>query len=90
MIGDLSELHQMLLLAGLDYDLSEVPAVRTTLLNPFKVNNFHWDKKIISDGILMKICEYVILAYYLFDCEPPPRCRDTVESHSAMIAKVLL
>mmetsp|Transcript_23301 Transcript_23301/g.29381 ORF Transcript_23301/g.29381 Transcript_23301/m.29381 type:complete len:295 (+) Transcript_23301:84-968(+) len=90
MVGHLSELHGMLLLAGLDYDPSEVKSVRIASTNPSKVSNFSWNKNMLSDGTLMLICEFVILDYYLFDFEPPARCRDTVESHSAMIAQMLV
>eukprot|EP00551_Chaetoceros_affinis_P013729 CAMPEP_0203692404 /NCGR_PEP_ID=MMETSP0091-20130426/4564_1 /ASSEMBLY_ACC=CAM_ASM_001089 /TAXON_ID=426623 /ORGANISM="Chaetoceros affinis, Strain CCMP159" /LENGTH=422 /DNA_ID=CAMNT_0050563205 /DNA_START=46 /DNA_END=1314 /DNA_ORIENTATION=+ len=86
MVGDLREIHGMMEMAGLKYDNHTIK-IRSSSKNPVKVRNFGWDKNMLGRKLLRKVCEYVILDYYLFDFEPPAGCRDLVEKHMTLIEK---
>ena len=75
-------------MTGLKIDESKlVSAARSSSETPVKLRNFNWDRNMLESNLLRKLCEYVILDYYLFDFEPPAGCRDLVEKHIAMIEK---
>ncbi len=89
MIGDLNEIHSFLKMVGLKYDSSTQPRARYASNDPVKANMFHWEKKKLSKTVIRRICEFVILDYYLFDFKPPGICRDLVASHLAMMTQNL-
>ncbi len=87
-VGDISEIHGMLKMVGLKYDeTKEEMHARSAADNPVKVEKFHVDKHKLSKTALLRICQFVILDYYLFDFKPPAVCRDQVAKHIAMIEK---
>eukprot|EP00551_Chaetoceros_affinis_P013961 CAMPEP_0203691368 /NCGR_PEP_ID=MMETSP0091-20130426/3678_1 /ASSEMBLY_ACC=CAM_ASM_001089 /TAXON_ID=426623 /ORGANISM="Chaetoceros affinis, Strain CCMP159" /LENGTH=122 /DNA_ID=CAMNT_0050561845 /DNA_START=143 /DNA_END=511 /DNA_ORIENTATION=+ len=90
LLGSLNELHGMLEIVGLKYDESSRSPVRASSTNPIKVEKYQWDKSLLSDETLRRICELVILDYYLLDFEPPAACLDQVTSNIASIGDVSL
>ncbi len=88
-VGDISEIHGMLKMVGLKYDETKETHARSASDSPVKVKKFHVDKHMLSKIALLRICQFVILDYYLFDFKPPNVCRDQVAKHIAMIKKQL-
>jgi hypothetical protein len=76
-IGDITEMVQVLGLAGFQYDPSRGEG-RVSSKNYFKLVHYPTRKDMISDETMRKICEFVAIDYFLFDFEPPEVCRGIV------------
>lgn len=71
-IGDISEMQQIMDLVGFDHD-PEIHG-RNSASNTLKKTHFPVRKELISDEVMLKICKFVAMDYFLFEFDPPAVC----------------
>lgn len=79
-IGDMRELPELLEMVGFAYNKT----LGSVVPNQMKYK-YPRDKSRLSNRTIDALCEYLALDYYLFDFEPPLRCRDQIGFELASI-----
>lgn len=81
-VGDLKEMPAVLRLANFTFNHT-ISVARTSEGSLYKRKYFHssiksFKEKEIPDELMIEICKFVAIDYYLFDFEPPVPCQGTV------------